>query len=220
MPRFFVLTIVVAIFSISASNAEAHNPILIETPDQSDVLLLETPTISQAMYGELVGFPHMYEFYTKEPMRLFVEVLVPDTGSERGSMSGIILRAVERGRVQEVARLRAVDATWESFYEPYGGDRYLRGDSFDADIEPGLYRIEVSTPENFGKYVLAVGTIEKFSFGDYFALVKKIAAVKVFLGKSSLRAVESPFVYVPLVFFGGIIGLWWYRRKRRKSAVQ
>ena len=115
MPRFFVLTIVVAIFSISASNAEAHNPILIETPDQSDVLLLETPTISQAMYGELVGFPHMYEFYTKEPMRLFVEVLVPDTGSERGSMSGIILRAVERGRVQEVARLRAVDATWESF---------------------------------------------------------------------------------------------------------
>ncbi len=201
------------------SQAEAHNPTIIETPAQNEVLPLHTPEISQALYGNLEGHPHMYEFMTSEKMTLFVEVLVPDTELARNNVSGVILRVNDNGSVKDVARLRAREASWESFFESFGGDSYRRGSSYRGEIEPGLYRVEVSTADNIGKYVLVVGTVEEFSLGEYFSLIGKIADVKVFMGKSSFRVIESPLVYGPLlILFVVGVGVWFVRRRRRSRA--
>ena len=200
--------------------AEAHNPRVIETPTQNEVMPLESPRISQAIYGTLEGYPHMYEFATRKQMELFVEVLEPDIRGARRNISGIILKVNLDGSVREVARLRAKEAKWESFFEPWGGDRYLRGGSFKAEIEPGLYRIEVSTPDNLAKYVLAVGTEENFEGVGYGALVRELVRVKIFFGKPAWRVVESPFVYGPSFILIAAIGiLAWYIRRRRRTVV-
>lgn len=214
-----VCSAVLLCFSVP-THARAHNPIIIETPAQNEVLPLYTPEISQALYGNLEGYPHMYEFMTPEKMTLFVEVLVPDIELARNNISGIVLRVNDDGSVTDVARLRAREASWKTFFEPFGGDSYRRGASYRGEIEPGLYRVEVSTADNIGKYVLAVGTVEDFSVGNYFSIVGKIADVKVFMGKSSFRVIESPLVYVPLlVLFIGGIGIYWFvRRKQEKRA--
>ena len=201
--------------------AHAHVPRLIETPAQNEVLPLRDPELSQALYGNLEGHPHMYEFATRKQMELFTEVLVPDAEGVRTNVSGIILRVNDDGSVTDIARLRAKEAKWESFYEPFGGDSYRRGGSYRGPIEPGLYRIEVSTPDNYAKYVLAVGTIEGGGGMGYFELVRELMKVKQFMGKSAWQVVESPFVYGPLALVLLLSGaVWWFLRRRRKAVVQ
>lgn len=196
--------------------AGAHNPKIIETPTQHETLPLNDPAISQALYGTLEKYPHMFEFAVSQPVDFFAEILVPDLESLQNNVSGILLRVNLNGSVSEVARLRAREASWESFYEPFGGDHYRRGSSYRGVLDPGLYRIEVSTPDNIGKYVLAVGTEEDFSGTSYWELLRTLVRVKVFFEKSPLRIVESPFVYGPLLGLGTLSGAgWWIFRRRR-----
>ncbi len=202
----------VCLFPVSSY---AHAPVMVATPAQNDIIPLEEPDLSKAFYGDMQNYPQMYEFRTTDTIHLHVEVLVPDIHSAQNNVSGIILRVRSDGGVKEVARLRAPEASWKSFFEPWGGDSYRRGQSYDGDIEPGLYRIEVSTPDDIGKYVLVVGQKESFSIFNYFPLIGKISDVKVFFGKSRLLVIESPLVYVPVLAFGLLGGLWWYRRRSR-----
>jgi hypothetical protein len=211
--------VVVFIFACTALWTQAHVPLVVTQTDLHDVVTIEDPDLSQAFYGLLQGFPHTYEFTVTQPMKLFVEVLVPDIESSTNNVSSIIVREVERsGRVTEIARLPAKDAAWESFFEPFGGDSYRRGPRFEAGIEPGKYRVEVHTPDNVEKYVLVVGKREEFAGIGYFELLGRIAEVKVFFEKPRISIVQSPFVYIPLIIILIAFGALWYWRKKRASA--
>ena len=195
--------------------AYAHTPFLVSPSDVSDWTVVENPGVSKSFYGELTGFPHTYVIEIDETLDLFARILVPDIEKAQENVSGIIVRnSEEEGRVVEIARLRAADAYWESEYEFFGGDSYRNGPEYRATVDHGFYRIEVSTPDNVGKYVLVVGTKEEREIG-YFETLRRIAAIKTFFGKSELMVIQSPFVYVPLALFIGIfvsIRLWLRRR--------
>jgi hypothetical protein len=101
-------------------------------------------------------------------------------------------------------------------YEPWGGDAYRRSGIYHETIEPGTYRIELSTPDNLSPYVLVVGTDHDRLDVSYFEMVKRVSAVKAFYGKSSLAMIVSPYLYVPLVVLLFALGtFYWYRRCRR-----
>lgn len=196
----------------------AHVPLIVEQTSLHDIGAIVDPELSQAFYGAMNGFPHTYEIRTTEPIHLFVEVLVPDISTSKNTVSGIIIKETgQGGRVKEVARLPAKTATWESFYEPFGGDSYRRGSSFEADVEPGVYRIEVSTPDNDTKYVLVIGKREDSGGVGYFEMVGRVADVKAFFDKSRMRVIESMYVYVPLLIVLTLLAVYWYvwRRPRR-----
>jgi hypothetical protein len=215
--RFFLLALLV--FCLGADFVSAHVPNLVEQATPKDIVTIEDPTLSQAFYGEMRGFPHTYEIRATEPFYLFTKILIPDLEGSGNNVSGIIIKEPENGgRVTEITRLRAKEAAWESEYEPFGGDSYRNGPTFEKELEAGTYRIEVHTPDNVEKYVLVVGTREEMSIG-YFETVRRIAEVKEFFGKSKLRAVESPFVYVPLLGLMTVSGIVWYVRRRRVDRV-
>jgi hypothetical protein len=196
----------------------AHVPVLVEQTSLHDVYVIDDPTLSQAFYGTQNGFPHTYEIRTKEPFLLRAEVLIPDIDHATENVTGIIIKETGRqGRVEEVARMLATDATWESFYEFWGGDSYRRGGVFEREVPAGVYRIEVSTPDNESPYVLVVGTREEWGDLGYFDIVGRIADVKVFFGKSKLRVIESPLVYIPLLIMACIGGVYWYRRRMKQG---
>lgn len=211
-------TILLSIFfALFVPHADAHVPVVVEQESQQQIFQIEDPVRSQSFYGDFQDFPHTYQVISGTDFRLFVKVLVPDITSSENNVSGIIVRQNENGGVTEIARLRARDASWEQFHEPYGNDSYRRGGSFDGTLEPGSYLIEVSTPDNVEKYVLSVGYEERFVISDYFTTVKEIARVKQFFGKPWIFVFESPVVYIPTVLIFGIIGvLWWYRRKLKE----
>lgn len=199
----------------TVSFAEAHVPNLVEIPGQSDVYLIEDPILSQAFYGVLDDFPHTYKIQKSEPFTLSLQILQPDISSSNNNVSAIVVKLPkERGRVEEIIRLEAKDATWETFYEPFGGDMYRRGSSFTQDLEAGSYIVEVHTPDNREKYVLVVGSKEEMSIG-YFETLKRLVAVKKFFDKSPVRIVESPYAYIPLLAILAVsIGI----RRRMKRA--
>ena len=215
MRYFFVLLF---FFSYSVSTAEAHIPVLVEQSSLHDITRIETPEITHAYYGTLKDFPHTYEIVSREPFTLFAEVLMPDKKESETIVSGIIIREIGGGgRVTEVARMLARDATWDSFYEPIGGDRYLRGTSYEGEQPAGTYRIEVTAPDNDQKYVLVVGKREDFGNIGYFESVRRVAGVKAFFGKSRIMVIQSPLVYVPLLLLVLIGGCIYYRRKQNNK---
>ncbi len=193
----------------------AYVPLVVEQESQSDVRVIENPETEQYFYGRLNDFPHTYEIQAVEPFTLHVEVLVPEVHEAKDIVNGIIIKQEGRqGRVVEIARMLAVDASWEPFYEPWGGDSYRRGTSFTSEVSPGTYRIEVSTPDNLSPYALVVGTEDERGDVSYTEMVRRIADVKEFYGRSPITVVVSPYVYLPLLVLVLLVGgTIWYRRR-------
>lgn len=214
MRHIFIFTaLILAPFGV----ASAHVPLVVEQSSLHDITPISDPTLSQAFYGKLNGFPETYEIRAKEPFHFHAEVLIPDIDAAKPIVNGIIIREIgKQGKVTEVTRMLAKDAQWESFYEAWGGDSYRRGAAYDADVEAGVYRIELSTPDNEVPYVLVVGTREESGGVGYFELVKRISDVKVFFGKPRIFVVQSPYVYVPLIILAlALLGYRQYRKKQR-----
>ncbi len=195
---------------------EAHVPVLPEFISYEDAKTIEFPDISRAYYGELTSFPHRYEFVIGEnDQNLFVEVLVPDIKEAANDIDAIIVKQHDAGYVDEVARLLAKDAAWDSFYEWFGGDSYRRGPGFERQVEPGKYILEVYNDNNMGKYVLVVGKKEDFSEISVLETMKRIYGVKHFYGKSSLAVLQSPFYFIPAVVILIILVMLWYRHRKQ-----
>ena len=207
---FFVLCF---LFPVSVL---ASVPNLVEQTAITDIDHISDPTLSQTFYGVLDGFPHTYEIRAKEPFTLYVEVLIPDTDSATENVNGIIIRETgQKGRVSEVARMLAQNASWEPVHEFWGGNNYRMGGVYGAPVEQGVYRIEVSTPDNEAPYVLVVGTREEFGAIGYFESIKRLMAVKEFFGKSKFTILGAPLVYIPLLVLIGTLGMvHWYRTRR------
>jgi len=209
-----VLLFTLCVFALPVV-ADAHRPVVMQPETVADVYEVSDPEISRAFYGELDDFPHTFQIRATSSFRLYVQVLEPDREDAQNDHAGIIIRERDDGRgVEEVARLRPSEASWESFYEFFGGDSYLEGPEFNQEVGPGVYRVEVSTPVNDGKYVLAIGKIEDFSGVGYFETLKGIYGAKQMMGRSPLTMLYSPFVFVPLLVL--IITLFVYRRYKHK----
>jgi len=207
--------LLLSILMLLAVPVSAFVPEVIVQKSLLDITAIKDPVLAQTFYGDLVDFPHTYQIIATEPFHLFLQIKVPDIESSTNNISGIIIKEpAGKGRVEEIARLKGKDASWESTYEWLSMDAYRNGPSFEKDLGPGTYRIEVSTPDNREKYVLVVGTREEMALG-YFETVRRLVDIKAFSGKSRLRVVESPLVFVPLLSIGGLITFWYRRRVSR-----
>lgn len=194
----------------------AYVPLVVERESVNSLHTIEDPTLEQYFYGTLNNFPHTYVITEDEAFTLHVEILVPEMEGSKNEVNGIVVKKEGRqGRVVEVARMLAKEASWEAFREPWGGDEYRRGEMYSATVEPGTYLIEVSTPNNDSPYTLVVGTRKERDAVSYFEMIERIRDVKSFYGQSSLMVIESPYVFGPIVtviFLCG--GVWyWYRRR-------
>lgn len=216
MTRLFLLALVVLVPSL----ADAHWPIVRESVSQHAVETVRDPAWSRAYYGVLEGHPHTYEFTVAATSTIFIQTLLPDVPDDTvfTKPSGLLVEVLASGRVAEIIRLTPGEANWESEFEPFGGDRYLQGPLFRDELAPGIYRFEVSTPDNMTKYVLAIGDEERWSGTNPLTLLGRIYQVKQFYGKPWYAVWQSPFYYVPTIILLGILGFWYYRRQRRADS--
>lgn len=209
------ITVLFVFFGSLLSFVSAHQLKFPTPTGPDDYIYIEEPLVSKAFYGELDNFPHTYRLEITEPTLFFTELLVPEFVTEQNRFA-ILVREEKRG-VTEMIRLNPKDASWETFFERYGGDSYRRGPSYETTLEPGNYIFEVSTPENLGKYILVVGKEEKMSEDGFFSSLKDIYQVKVFMEKPFFLVLQSPFYYVPtiILILSGL--LIWYRIHKHKK---
>jgi hypothetical protein len=146
--------------------------------------------------GELTNDPHTYEFAIGESKPLVLSLLQVEAG-ERIPLSLIVVEVEENNRgVTEIGRLAGKDMVWESVRNHALGLMVYQSQVFTAELEPGVYRFEVSSTDNIGKYLLTVG-YEKEEVG-YFASLKDIYTIRQFFGVSVFGLIFSSAVYYPL----------------------
>jgi hypothetical protein len=157
--------------------------------------LPEGATAERLVAGELDGYPEMIEIKSEEEFLLRVALRsVPS--STLPNFGGIVVRVLEPRGVEEVARLKPSDASWTLERDPLSKLRYQEGPVFETTVASGTYRIEVSTPENFGRYLLLVGS-ESADQG-YGATWRSVATLYEFYGVSKIGMIRTPLVYYPL----------------------
>ena len=186
-----------------AGTAYAHQPRLVDDRPSIEV---RNPEISQAFYARLAGNPQSYYIRSDVPLRLYVNLLVPDIAGIDTDYEAVISR--ETGSGEEVlARLDGKAYEWRPFFEPFGGDHYLLGPEYDEQVPAGTYIVTVSSPDCAGKYALAIGKIEKFPPKEMARTIVALPQLKKYFGKSPWTAYFNLSGAFLLVAVGAVVGL-------------
>jgi len=163
--------LLILFFLISISLVYAHQPrIVFDKQSSSDnPFLVDDPEVSKAFYGDLNGTSDYYLIVSNQSFDLYLGILSPDiTPSEKDFSVKVI-------GPQNIS-LDGTLMKWTPFFEDFAGDSYWQGPEFDKKADQGKYLIQVSSPDNHGKYVLAVGKKEEFppkeAFNAVFSLPK------------------------------------------------
>lgn len=188
---------------IAAGPAFAHQPRLVGDRPSIEV---RDPEISQAFYARLAGNPQTYHIRSDVPLRLYVNLLVPDIPGIETDYEAVISR-VREGGGEVLARLDGKTYAWRPFYEPFGGDHYKLGPEFDERVPAGAYTVVVTSPDNIGKYVLAVGKVEKFPPKEMARTIVALPGLKRYFGKSPWTAFFNLSGVFLLVVLGALAGL-------------
>jgi hypothetical protein len=196
---FFAL----ALFVLTAGATFAHQPRLVN--DRPSIIVRD-PEISQAFYARLDGNPQTYHIQSEAPLRLYVNLLVPDIPGIETDYEAAVFRMTD-GTEELLARLEGKTYAWRPFFEPFGGDRYLLGPEYDEQVPAGAYTVVVTSPDNTGKYVLAVGKIEKFPPKAMARTIVTLPKLKRYFGKSPWTAYFNLSGVFLVVTIGAVAGL-------------
>lgn len=210
-----VLFLVVPIFAF------AFNPIFSATAVPYEVLTIDSRIEQQNEYlGELSGYPHMYEFTLGTEAVLVLKLAQKadeDTAPLRLSLI-VVKENTNNAGVAEVGRQTAKsDTAWTERRDSALALTLLEGEEFVENLTPGTYRVEVSTPDNYGKYLLTVGDDPQSS--GYFKLLGDIRTIQAFFGLPFLAIFLSSAVYYPLGIILLLVGIYftWRNRQRIRS---
>ena len=220
-----ILTLFLLLSIIFAGHAVAHQPRLVE---EGQITEVKNYDISQAFYGELKGKPAFYQISTPDPFKLYIGILSPDIPGAHKDFR-VTVTADHKDEVgiahedQPVLVLDGANFKWTQFYEPFAGDSYWKGPDKKMDLEAGTYKIEVSNPENKGKYSLVIGEKESFPPLEMIKTIITLPSLKKdFFGKSPFTAYfnyTGLFLLLVLIILIAIIWLiaWLVRRHNKKK---
>lgn len=107
----------------------AHQPRLVFEQPAGQIVNVEHPEISQAFYGILSGYEDIYQIRSDTGFLLYVNIVVPAASGQRTDF------AIEISEPNNIStRLEGASSTRTDFYEPFGGDAYLMGPSFEKEV--------------------------------------------------------------------------------------
>lgn len=216
MIEFMSCHLIIFIFSVLVFPifTFAYNPIINEVTVPYEVKTISEVESQTEYIGELKGEPHMYEFAIGEStgikmalMQLHSDTVIP--------LSLIVVKQNEdRGGVSEIGRLNGNKTTWQEVNDSVLGLDFNKSEVFETELRPGIYRVEVSTSENYGKYALVIGDVPTDE--GYFARLSNIYTFQAFFGKGFLSMFKSTYIYYPIGIFVIIMAFYFTWRNRNK----
>lgn len=205
----FLLLLLAPIF------ASAYVSVVSVPVDEFDVFTVGSPERPQEFFGQLTDFPHTYSFTLGEQIGFKATLFGHDTEDQKNDASIIIIKEEKRG-VSEIGRTDAKKQSWEVQHDTMLSEAFRLGGALEAPLEPGVYRIEVSSPSNDAAYRLVFhdGEIKR----SYFDNVRVLFEVKKVFGSSFISTVLSPLIYVPfsivMILILGALTFWRLRFKK------
>jgi len=197
---------------LSCSLVFAHQPRIAFDKEISfsNPIVVESPEISKAYYGELNGEPDYYRIESSEEFNLYLNILTPDLPDSRTDFIAEVIHNNET-----IILLDGTDQEWTAFFEPFARDNYLKGPEFEETISSGSYIIKISNKENSGRYSLAVGKIESFTPVETIKTFVYLPSIKKnFFEKSPLSAFTNIFTLFSLIIIVALISITFYIIKK------
>lgn len=182
MKKIFFL-IVLFFLATDARIALAHQPNIVFT--QKGDIQIGNPELSQAFYDELKGQPRYYFIKSGKDFMLYLNLLVPEAENRYGKYSANVF-LVAGDKEENVLTLDAGAGDWVRYYEEFGRDYYLKGPEAEKQMPAGIYKIEVFSADNRGKYVLAVGKSEFFDAKSILNIIWQLPFLKISFFKSDV----------------------------------
>lgn len=212
---FILLGLGLTLSSVQAYELSVTN---VTTPYEIVPLKSEL-SVQQAYLGSLEEFPIMYEVKVISTSTLVTQV-AQLYGNEIKpipfSLMVVRLNDANDG-VTEVARITPVENEWLVKKDPVLGFSLWESDVINTEIGAGTYRVEVSTPDNRGRYRLMIGDQDVEKVG-YFTTLGQIYTTQSFFDYSFLRLFLSSYVYYPASILL-ILYIFYCLKYRRKSQV-
>lgn len=218
MKLFFLY---LGLWLVLAVPAAAFSPVLPEITRPYEIVSLDDNLQSTQDYlGELVDYPVMYEITAADPFPLNVLVRQPyREESEPAPFSIIVIRKNDTGGgVTEIMRMKSSISDWQVVEDTTLGLTLWQSAKLTKEVEAGVYRIEISTPENSGRYLLTFG--QNVESSGYFNTLSGIYATQQHFGYSMLHMFASYYVYIPfgILLLVVVIYMTWRYRKSKSSA--
>ena len=211
--KFLLRALVIVSLLLSASVSYGYE-IQVTTLEKPYDLTVLTGSIDdkQVHLGELKGFPVMYQFELEVPTDLYLQVKQRFSGDTPIPFSLVLVKETSRG-VTEIGRYSETNDTWEVVKNKSAGITYWQSREFAESLEPGTYRLEVTSPGNLGKYQLGLG--RENSRNGYFEELRNARTTQEFFCFSAFKMLTSNLVYYPLRIVLLLILLqrtWKYRK--------
>lgn len=189
---------------------------LVERVDLAEVeeFYLDEQILGEQIFlGQLTGEPHLYVVTFNEANTLTLALNAPVVDEEVLLSIMVVKDAPVRG-VEAVARLGARDVEWPTVTDSRTRVTYRSGQRYQAELEAGTYRIEISTPLNEGKYELRFGESGSVSWWQEFRAMRELQR---WYGTPWWKIISSSLIYIPLfTFVIASLSVWFgYRRWRR-----
>jgi len=173
----------------------------------------------QYILGTLTDYPIMYEIQTDEQAEFVAEVRQLANKVQQ-PLALLLVRVNDRGGgVQEIARMNASPSEWARQRDQQIGLSFSHSPGMTEQLEPGRYRLEVSSPENTGTFLLAIG--EEPTDMGYWDTLSTVRQAQAYFGYGPVSMLASSLVYRPLfaaLFFFGLYKVWQFRHRRAISA--
>ncbi|HEY0964719.1 MAG TPA: hypothetical protein VGE31_02905 [Candidatus Paceibacterota bacterium] len=205
----------VFLFLLTATTVFAYNPIEVEPPEAYAIIPIEgDPYIQREYLGDLEDFPDMYELTSDVSFTLSLKVR--QRASKDAQPYGLIVvrQNDTDGGVTEIARLNQSVEDWEKASEPSLGMTFFESMTLEKEVTPGTYRIEVSTPDNRGEYMLVVGNESHSS--NFFKALGQIYLTQKHFNYTPFHMLFSSYVLYPLGIILVIVGMIYTWKLRRK----
>ena len=211
---FFYSSIVFVLLCTGASPVFAHKPTYVDKQISVEV---KNPDISQAFYGELAGESVTYTVFVPESLNVYTGLLVPDQESSRIDV------VVDMYNSKQELMYTLKSDVWNTYFEEFARDDYLKGPEYKTVVPAGKYTLVVSNPDNQGKYVLVIGTKERFLLQEMPRIFDQLIKVKMnTFGKPWYSAFMNIFgigTGIILLFLVGIVVLIQrvvFRKKKKR----
>ena len=191
-----------------------------DKPFEEIVISMNEEGQKQSYLGLLETYPHLYEFTLTEETVL--QAQTRQRAEEGAYPVNLILVSVhpDTYSISEVARLNSpISERTEDFVESLGISVY-ESEWLEIELEPGLYRLEVSTPRNEDPYELNFGidSVNNSYFGT-FTTVWKVQHHFKYNWTQYFRSTYVLYQIGIIILLGGFFYVIKMRKKRNADTA-
>lgn len=175
----------------------AHNPRVVWDMDanQENPILVDKPENSQAFYAKLKWKPDFYKVVSDNDFLLYVSLTIPALSWSDKDYSMMIKDELWN----VLADINWIEGEWTQFYEKFAWDTYNQWPFFEKEVWSWVYFIQIYSPDNVWKYVLAIWKLEIRPVFEIWNTFKVLPELKTYFFEKYLITMFFNYVWISLL---------------------